>query len=457
MDIKPPNLPANLSPANIKAELSQWRTGQILDATISKHAKPDQVLIKAGSQTLQAPNKTPEQFAAQLTQGIKVKLEVLQITPQLMFKVTPTPPAGPNATADALKQFLPKQTSLTPLLANLAALNKPSTTPALPHSLSNSIAQLIKQLPNVQQMLKGDGGTLKQAIRESGSFLESTLTQSASQQDKGSDNSLQRDFKANVLKVLQQLQTHQHKQASSPSTTTQNNTPQGKESLLQTKPPSLSSPLPTPAAGRLASTVNPTLMSPTNPSTMPQQTTPSLPAQYATIQAQARSKPSVSQQTPLTMILTELSQQIEGVLSRIRVNQLLNVPVENTPQQQWTVELPIRRNDGFDLIHLRIEEDETSPDHNSNNKKKVWKVTLAFDLDELGPLYANITVCEQNVSATLHAEEQKTAAMIDDHLASLSESLSDAGLKVDTLACHQGKPAQQPKNRLYQSLLDLKV
>ncbi len=443
MEIKPPQIKVNSSGSsiNIKSTVNQWRTGEILNAMVVSRPKSDSFILKVGTDTLQATGKPPAQITSSLEAGTKLKLEVLQTTPQLTLKVIPT---TTSATTNALKQHLPKQTSLTPLLANIIALSQSSASSQLPANLAKSIENLLKALPSAQDVLKGNAQTMQRVLKESGIFLERHLSEDNTSPTR--TQILNADFKANLLKVLQQLRSYQKQAQVTPKKTSEPyNNIQPQRLPLQ--------------ASSTATTLGTSIQSTSRPpeSFVPPQTPTAAPTLKNTaIQAQARSQPTLSQATPLTFVIEELSKQIEGAISRIRVTQLANIPSDLNQPLSLNVELPVRRESGIDLFQLRIEEDEENGKH-SSNKAPAWKVTLAFHFDELGPVYANISVFEETVSTTLHAELDKTSKLINDNLNTLSKDLSEAGLNVKKLVCLTGKPMHSFNTRIFQSILDIKA
>ncbi len=442
MEIKPPQIKVS-SPSgatSIKSVLNQWRTGEILNATIVSRPKSDSFILKVGTDTLQATGKPPAQLAASLEAGTKLKLEVLQTSPQLTLKVIPN---TVSAATNALRQHLPKQTSLAPLLANLMTLGQSSSQ--LPANLAKSIENLLKTLPSAQDALKGHAKIMQRMLKESGIFLERHLSESNA--PTSHSRTLNADFKANLLKVLQQLQNYQKQAQTAPK----------KVDDPYNAPLSQRLPLQAPGAATTSNTPPSSAPRAPEPPSSPQTPTTIAPTlKNAALQAQARSQPTLNPTTPLTFIVEELSKQIEGAISRIRVTQLANIPSDTNQPLNLNVEFPVRRELGIDLFQLRIEEDDENNKH-SSGKTPVWKVTLAFHFDELGPVYANISVFEETVSATLHAELDKTRKLIDDNLNTLSKDLNEAGLNVKKLICLTGKPMHSSNTRIFQSILDIKA
>jgi nucleotide-binding universal stress UspA family protein len=91
-------------------------------------------------------------------------------------------------------------------------------------------------------------------------------------------------------------------------------------------------------------------------------------------------------------------------------------------------------------------------------QRETWSVTLAFDLEGLGPVRAGVSVLESQVSVNLWADKADTVSLFEQHLSELADHLEDAGLRVSQLSARQGKPADaSPSGPSHSKLLDLRA
>lgn len=125
-----------------------------------------------------------------------------------------------------------------------------------------------------------------------------------------------------------------------------------------------------------------------------------------------------------------------AALARIELNQL-----NALAQPAYAFEIPLRRDDGVDVVQLRIEREDTSADE---QETKDWTVWIDFDMEPLGPVQAKLTLREEAVAALLWAERAQGAALINGHLPQLEQAFITAGLRVRQLQCLVGKPADRP-------------
>ncbi len=160
----------------------------------------------------------------------------------------------------------------------------------------------------------------------------------------------------------------------------------------------------------------------------------------------------------------DLLKRLAGALNRIQFNQLNSLYQAQTSSsdtatiQTWHMEIPfLTAQNDIDPIQVRIDQ-QTSKNKNSQDpeNQSSWKLSLAFDLDNLGPLYIQVNLSPPNVSSTIWAEQQQTLKLINREANNFRESLIKLGLTVDDICCRQGQPNTR-KARLEQQIVDIKA
>jgi len=386
------------------ASLRAWTTGQILQATVVRQALDGSVTLRIGSQEVQARTglslAADQPLTLQVAQsGTQTVLRVLHVSDAQAAPnpATRQPPANaPDSTlVQAWRQVLPRDGDLRPLLMQLAgnvsgdehtAIINPATgrtagmdTP-LPIPVATALRQIAARLPALEQLFTAAG--LRQAIRDSGLFLEARLAQAVQQ---GEAPTLGNDLKAGLLVLVSQLRAES---ATSPATTA-----------------------PTSAA-------------------------PS----------------SVTTGLPVDAPLASLARQADAALARIEHNQLASLTPGNEPGPALIVELPVRSEPQHSVLQLRIEQDQTP--RTTTSALAPWTVWLQFDLPALGPVQARVTLSGDQIGATLWAERDATAALFQQHLASLDAALRHAGLTPTSLSSQTGTPPPRAPRAPVTSLLD---
>src|SRR5690606_20333413 len=105
--------------------------------------------------------------------GERMTLRVLRNSPVLALERIEEPSSGLDAESlgDALRKFVPRQSSPAPLLSNLAWLARHGDL--LPKSVAQGAERLWQSLPGTADMT--DPMTLERALARSGAFLEAAL------------------------------------------------------------------------------------------------------------------------------------------------------------------------------------------------------------------------------------------------------------------------------------------
>jgi len=201
---------SHTGPAGVRA----WAIGQILKATVVRQTLDGTVTLRIGNQEVQARAglalATDQPLTLQVAQsGAQVVLRILHAgnSAALPDSSQARPAASPEQAAltQAWRQVLPRAGDLQPLLAEIARLVQPPTagtaTP-LPPALMQTLQRLHASLPRLKTLTTSAG--LKQALADSGDFLEPKLAQSLHTQTLPA---VATDLKANLAQLLSQLRT----------------------------------------------------------------------------------------------------------------------------------------------------------------------------------------------------------------------------------------------------------
>lgn len=372
--------------------------------------KAEQLVLEIRGRTLSVNSAIGE---TRLQAGDWVKVMRAGNELQLLGKLAPAPQAQ---LALALAQRLPWQhrldtglnqlmAALTPAVGQATALAKgPELTPAA----QQAIAKLMAGLPT-QGNLAGGGDAaagIKQWLAESGLFAETRLA-------RGGDP-LQSDFKLALGRVVSALLASQ-----------------GEDSLAQ--------------LNRLTPLTSPELVQ--------------APLQFPTVQQAPAQKAEM-------MSVGQMLRMLAGMLNRVSVNQLHSqalssrAPADGAAPATWVMELPWLNTEAEPrLAQLRLEhyEKDAGPERAGARKRVAeWRLTLAIDLDEMGPLYFEVALRQHQLSAQVWAERQSTLDRVASELGHLRQGLNELGLEVVDLECHKGQP-EAARTQLEHRLVDIKA
>lgn len=447
MEIRPSIGAATVTVTSSPAEVRNWQVGQLLNAVALSGSERGQVTLRAGAATLSA------QMPLTVKAGQVFTLQVISLGNQPVLQLLTETPQTDLYQA-ILRNALPRQGTLPPLLATLAAAASSSgRNVALPNPVLQLVRALFNGFSNHSDAASAKG--LKQAVDDSGLFLEARLSRQA-----GTNTStpVQTDFKAGLLRLQNLL----------------------RETNTAANPPSRGATTPAPANATAATTANPTaaataraaaaLLSataelqaaraiaasgrstpppptttassptPSTASTEARQAPPMMPPLHETVpQPQARVAALLQLLDSPARLMANLLSQVDAALARLNLNQLASQKSDGAPRQVWLLEVPIRRDPGVDVFHFRIERDQTGAKQQAEPERR-WNIDLAFDLDGLGPVCARVGVVGEQVATTFWAEHGHTTELFRQHLDQLQDRLRAAGLTVTTLSCKDGSP-----------------
>lgn len=418
--------------------LSTWRVGQVLAATVIANPQPGQSELRIGNLLVRAQTGTLE-----LSPGQNLRLEVASLKEQPVLKLLSL--LQQNPVLLAVRDTLPRQQPLAPLFSALARLATGSTQSqnAAP-ALARLAQEFLTRLPDSQSVATAGG--LRQALRDSGLFLETKLAQAATHPPNARGEAFQRanldrDVKANLLRLVSVLK--ENVANSAPAVSRAGASPANAPAV----PAGTALTAQLTAALAAAAPRAPFTGAPLDIGAPLQRGQPPLPPLTL-----AR----VLKGQELSMTPRELQLHAEGALARVQLNQLSSLPLERQPGMEWLIELPVRREQETDIWNLRISRDperdgERGPAENAGG----WSVMLAFDLPGIGPLQTRVNLRGEQISAQFFSQTPGILALVREHLPMLQARLRQAGLQIDELSCHHGQiPAPAPQRT---RLLDERV
>lgn len=299
------------------------------------------------------------------------------------------------AHAPLLRQWAPVQSSQAPLMASLAQLQGPeaaSMRQALPPAIRQAMEALWRNLPRTEGITTESG--LRRALLDSGLFLEARLARAAGS---GDAPLVGRDLKARLLSLAQQLRG---------------------------LPPG-------PRGGGDA------------PTPMRQEPPPPFREAQPVPQGRPQSAPVQADQW-----LATLQRQVEGSLARLVMHQLASADKPEEPGQspRWFLELPLKGEDGVDVVHLRLDR-EGGHRGDREEAERPWRADLALDLPGLGPLHVRVVVRGDQVTTQFWAEEATGSERLQQALPQLRERLQSRNLEVVNLQCRNAPPPPESPAR----------
>lgn len=406
----------------LKLSVRQTALARVAEITTQQQGKAEQLLLDVRGSLLKVQASIGD---TSLKTGDWVKIMRAGNELQLMGKLAPSPE---SSVSRALAQHLPWQQSIDQGLARLlsalqngvqppATPGRPPAQPAqpLPAPVRQAVEQLFARLPTGPQFTPGAGNNdqsvqqVRQWIADSGLFSEAQRLQTPQQAPT--------DLKAALSRIVSQVLAQQNQSATDFGRLTPLTTPELVQSPLQF-PNSMAAPQP----------------------------------------AASSEPPSVGQMLRL----------LAGMLNRISVNQLhsqaltARTAADGAPLPTSTLllELPfLLENNQPRLAQVRIDQHREEAREAAGKGAQgatEWRLSLAMNLDETGPLHFDVSLRHQQISAIVWAEQRSTLQQVNKDLPLLRQSLDELGLQVENLECRRGTP-QGATTKLEHRLVDTRA
>lgn len=162
--------------------------------------------------------------------------------------------------------------------------------------------------------------------------------------------------------------------------------------------------------------------------------------------------------------LLQLLRSSFGALKHLQLQQATNLNAApsaqhagmDSPVAPLQIELPIQVAQQWHSVNIEIDRraPENRPEGNPNERS--WRVTLRFELPQLGIIVTQLSLSGVHVNATLWAEKQTTCGQLQQQLTALSDRLGKVGAHVTTLDVRHGQPPSS-KTRIEQRLIDIRT
>jgi len=415
MEIKPPSndlytaISRNVSttaqnnlPSTTPAD---WKVSQLILAIITKITDKQLFLDIQG---VKANTLKPANLDLQVGDMLKLQIEQLKPMPQFrIIRVQQT--TNINLTSQAVRNITSQNTAITPMLKNLSFVaNRPALRPSpLSADTNAAVRNIFKQLPSVFNLKTA--AQIKNHIQNSGLLIESKIkNQILSSIQSMQINKISSDkVKVNIKPLLElDLGAQLHRLANLIRT-----------QLIPTKN--------TAPTNTNQSTTNPTNISRDNKPAVQQANR--VPVEQASLQ-------NITQREEA---MQTFLRQIESSLTHMQQTQLQNLSESQAGRPLWLMELPIKNGQDIDLFELRISEEENS--QAEGEAKKIWNVTLKFDLSGLGKIKAHIKMQNDLISAQFYSEKTEVLTLFRENFDFLRGRLNYNGLNVGNIECAHAK------------------
>jgi len=277
-------------------EPQNWKPGQIVEATVISTVKNNLVKLQIGATILTA------QVKAELQPGQKLNLEIITAGEKPVAIATPQN-TDKIAIETVIRQALANQQSHSQLLNNLSQLiNSEKQLAKLPIEIQAAVKKVLQLIPDKNVLRTAE--SVKQAIKNSGIFLEARLNSPSSTALSG----IQQDFKAALLRLQQVVSQHPEIVNSNKQTTTES------ARLTYARPTTNTANISSPAATNTTNTSSPAATPGSSQS-----------SQVPVAATQANSTLSVTNNNIQTTTTTAIQNRLNSTINQISTRQTSTV------------------------------------------------------------------------------------------------------------------------------------
>ena len=410
MEIKPPSSDVYTAITRSVAAATQnnladnappnWKVEQLIQAVITKITEKQLFLDIQG-----VKSNTVKPALSDLQVGDILKLQIEQLKPMPQFKIIGLVKAtNTNLISQALRQAAVQNPEIAPLLKNISYVaNRPALRPSpLPADVNAAVRTIFKQIPAPFNLKTAP--QIQTQLQDSGIFIENKIKNQIFTALQNVPVNKTNQLHSNIkLDLNLDLGAQLHRLAS----------------LIRTQ-------LPPETVSRNTSVLNQNNI-----------TQPNIPNTNKSVQQQSIRAPieqaSLQNITQREEAMQTFLRQIESSLTHMQQTQLQNLNDAQPGRPLWLMELPIKNGQDIDLFELRITEEENQQE--DGETKKIWNVTLKFDLEGLGKIKAHLKMQNEYISAQFFSEKSEVLSLFQENFDFLRTRLNVNGLNVGNIEC----------------------
>lgn len=402
-----------------------WKVEQLLQAVIIKMTDKQLFLDIQGIKS-----HTPKPNFTDFQVGDTLKLQIEQLKPMPQFRILGLEKAvNTHVLSQALKQVTAQNTEIAPLFKNISFVaNRPALRPSpLAADVNAMVREIFKQIPSPFNLKTA--AQVRNQLNNSGLFIESKI-------------------KNQIISVLQ------HAAINKPTTIRAQLNSNIKSELSLDLGAQLHR-----LAGLIKTQIGPVMTQNTN-LMLNQNTTPhTTQSQNANVTSQSARSP-IEQASLLNVAQREEAmqtflRQVESSLNHMHQTQFQNLNESQAGRPLWLMELPIKDGQDIDLFELRISEEENS-NQDEGEAKKVWNITLKFDLTGIGKIKAHIKMQNNYISAQFFSDKKEVLSLFQENFDFLRSRLNSNGLNVGNIECAHAKLSDE-KTPIHSKPLDIRT
>lgn len=361
--------------------------------------------------------------------GQNLNLEMLKAGTTAGFKVISASNAISEAKiAEFIKQFLPRHEA-SPLFLNqlIKDLPKLMNNESVPKVLKDIAAKIIQNLPPKEQLITSQG--LKQAIANSGLFLEAKLPPAMAQAELIKElpqliknETVLQSLQRIAAEILQNL-TQKEPLLNSPSATTAK---QLSEAELLTLKLNMADAPKAEALGNEDFKAN-------------------LLKFIQALKQELTSQAAQQINQADLDLLKNLQNKTENTVAKLVLDQLMSLPKEDNPKQLWLIDIPFIDRQQAETVKIEIQQDK---DNKQPSGSSDWSVNITITPPELGTIHCRVSYQNDVINTYFNSQQTQTTRLIKHNLDYLKNQLEESGLTTGQMVAQDGSQNKQATHQL---------
>ncbi len=367
--------------------------------------------------------------------GQSLNLEIVKNGATTEFKIIPNSNnISGEKIAEFTKQFLPRH-EISPIFLNQLVKDLPRLlrNESVPQALKDIAVKIIQNLPPKEQLITSQG--LKQAIANSGLFLEAKLAPTMSQvelikelPDLIKNESVPQSLQRIAAEILQNLKQKQ---------------PLPDPSIEQPAANSKQPPESEPTSSKLNQADNTDNTKAASPQPSTSGDTKSVAEDFkgnllkfiqALKQEITHQSEQPSNQVDLDL-LKNLQHKTENTVAKLVLDQLTSLPKEDTPKQLWIIDIPFIDRQQAESVRIEVQRDKEKKQQSDSSD---WSVNITITPPELGTIHCIVSYRNDVINTFFKSQNTKTTELIKHNLDYLKDQLEESGLKTGHMDAHDG-------------------
>tara|TARA_R110002110_G_C13470513_1_gene720873 strand:+ start:111571 stop:112686 length:1116 start_codon:yes stop_codon:yes gene_type:complete len=151
--------------------------------------------------------------------------------------------------------------------------------------------------------------------------------------------------------------------------------------------------------------------------------------------------------------LKAFSEQLDGALSTITLNQLASRGGEEAGRSIWLVHLPLSMSEPDQHLSLSIAREQKNSAQESDENDE-WRAVVDVSLPSTGAIEADIFLRKEKLSLAMYCDRAETAQLMQQRADELRVALESRGMEVAVLASHKGRRTEPTQATAASSCVD---